>query len=62
MVKAIAGFEITIEELHPIFKLSQNRSDESYKNIVLQLEMNEDWRAKKIAEEMKARRQQLFNT
>jgi transcriptional regulator len=61
MVKAIAGFEIVIEELHPIFKLSQNRSDESYKSIVAHLEKDHDCGAEAIVGEMIRRRPALFN-
>lgn len=61
MVKAIAGFEIEVQELHPIFKLSQNRSDESYKNIVAQLQAGNDQQANEIAEEMIGRRPNLFD-
>lgn len=61
-VKAITGFKITIHSLHPIFKLSQNRDDESYKNIVRNLSETDDTDAHKIAAEMKKRRAQLFHT
>ena len=59
-VKAITGFEIVIENIHPIFKLSQNRDDESYKSIVEELNKDEDHDAHLIAEEMVKRRPQLF--
>jgi transcriptional regulator len=61
MVKGIVGFEIALEELHPIFKLSQNRSDESYKNIVAHLEKDNDYGAEAIVGEMIRRRPELFN-
>jgi transcriptional regulator len=60
MVKAIAGFEIEIEDIYPLFKLSQNRSDESYKNIVAKLEAENDNGAEEIAGEMMSRRPDLF--
>lgn len=58
-VKAIAGFKIKITDMHPIFKLSQNRDDESYKKVVAELsdKGNDD---KEIAEEMIKRRPHLF--
>ncbi len=56
MVKAISAFEMTIEQIAPIFKLSQNRSDESFKNIVEQLNATGDHESKLIAEEMMKRR------
>ena len=56
MVKAIVGFEIELESIIPIFKLSQNQNAESHKNIVAHLEQNEDACSKQIALEMKNRR------
>ncbi|RYD54729.1 MAG: FMN-binding negative transcriptional regulator [Sphingobacteriales bacterium] len=58
-VKAIAGFEIKLTDLYPLFKLSQNRNDESYQNIVAHLNegANDE---KEIAAEMIKRRPQLF--
>ncbi len=61
MVKAIAGFTIEVKELYPIFKLSQNRSDESYKNIISHLEKQNDSGAEDIAGEMMNRRPHLFD-
>lgn len=60
LVKAIAGIRITIEDIYPIFKLSQNRDDDSYRNIVKQLEKTNDCDAHKIAREMTSRRPGLF--
>lgn len=59
-VKAITGFEINIESVYPIFKLSQNRDDESYRNVVDQLRKADDADGHRIAEEMVKRRPQLF--
>jgi transcriptional regulator len=55
-VKAITGFEIVVHSLHPIFKLSQNRDDESYRHIVSKLEAAGNANATAIAWEMKKRR------
>ena len=60
MLSAIAGFEIEITEMHPIFKLSQNRDDESFKNIVAELEETEEYNSRAIAHEMRIRRPKLF--
>lgn len=60
MLSAIAGFEVEITDMFPIFKLSQNRDDDSFKNIVAQLEATEDYNSISIAQEMKARRSKLF--
>jgi transcriptional regulator len=50
--KAIVAFEIKVEEIDHVFKLSQNRDDTSYKNIIDHLSGGDD-DAKNIAEEMK---------
>jgi transcriptional regulator len=38
MLPAIEAFEIEVEELENVFKLSQNRDELSYLNIIDQLE------------------------
>lgn len=60
LVKAITGFEITINSMYPIFKLSQNRDDESYVNVVNKLNDTGDSDSEKIAQEMVKRRPGLF--
>lgn len=59
-IKAIAGFEIEISDLYPLFKLSQNRSDESYQNIAKELLATGNNDDVEIASEMIKRRPQLF--
>jgi transcriptional regulator len=59
MMPAIAGFEIKAEKLDNVFKLSQNRDKESYRNIITQLETRGGSSAL-IAEEMKKRYGALF--
>lgn len=59
-IKAIAGFEIVVDDLYPLFKLSQNRSDDSYRNIVNELLATGNNEDIAIANEMKKRRPQLF--
>jgi transcriptional regulator len=54
--KAIVAFEIKVEEMDHVFKLSQNRDDTSYQNIITQLEKGDD-EAKRVAQEMKQLRQ-----
>lgn len=54
MMKAIVGFEIEVESIENVFKLSQNRNKESYDNIIDKLEDKDDG-ARNIAEEMKKR-------
>ncbi|WP_276133984.1 FMN-binding negative transcriptional regulator [Polluticoccus soli] len=60
MVKAIAGFEIEVESIYPLFKLSQNRSDVSYKSIVTHLLDTACHDEQQIANEMVQRRANLF--
>lgn len=60
MVKAIAGFEIEVRTVYPLFKLSQNRTDISYKSIVTQLLATGEHEAQQIANEMIQRRANLF--
>jgi transcriptional regulator len=52
MVKAIVGFSIEIEKLDNVFKLSQNRDEESQRNIIEQLMQRGDEHSRKIAKEM----------
>lgn len=52
--KAIVGFEIKVDKLEHVFKLSQNRDDKSYQNIIQKLE--EKGNAPEIVNEMKKRR------
>jgi transcriptional regulator len=48
----IVGFEITITKLEAAYKLSQNRDDKNYKEIIHQLNERPDADSHKIAEEM----------
>jgi len=57
--KAIVAFEVEVEKLENVFKLSQNRDEKSYHNIIGKLE-NQDAAAKRIADEMRKRTSQLF--
>jgi transcriptional regulator len=59
MMPAIAGFELKVERLDNVFKLSQNRDEKSYLNIVSKLEAIGGESAL-IAEEMKRRKEALF--
>ncbi len=61
LIKAIVGFEVAIEELENVFKLSQNRDEKSYDKIIQQLHA-QGGDGRKIAEEMKKRRNQVFST
>lgn len=59
LLKAIVGFEIKVTKLDATFKLSQNRDEASYHNIIAQLKKGKAG-AQFIAEEMEKRASQLF--
>lgn len=59
MMPAIVGFEIKADKIDNVFKLSQNRDEKSYLNIITKLE-EQGGNALLIAEEMKSRRLELF--
>jgi len=59
MMRAIVGIEIKVERLDNVFKLSQNRDEESYRTIISELEQ-QDGDSLLIAEEMKKRLGDLF--
>jgi len=59
MVKAIIGFEIEVTEMDNVFKLSQNRDETSYDNIVKELK-SRDGDAKEIGELMEQRKRGVF--
>ncbi len=61
MLPAIVGIEIKVEQLLNVFKLSQNRDEASYVNIIDQLEKrDEKGSSAMIAEEMRNRSAKLF--
>jgi transcriptional regulator len=59
LVKAIVGFEMEITELGNVFKLSQNRDEKSYDNIVMELK-KQDGDGKTIGQLMEKRRGKIF--
>lgn len=61
MLPAIVAFEIKVTEIQNVFKLSQNRDEQSYRTIIKKLqEKNDKGNAFLIAEEMEKRFSQLF--
>ena len=60
MLPAIAGIEIKVESLEHVFKLSQNRDEQSYRNIIAELE-KQGGDGKLIAAEMRKRAAKLFS-
>ncbi|MGL5890554.1 MAG: FMN-binding negative transcriptional regulator [Bacteroidia bacterium] len=59
MMPAIAGFEIKAEKIENVFKLSQNRDEKSYMNIISKLE-EQGGNSALVAMEMKKRTTDLF--
>lgn len=59
MMKGIVPFEVEITDLQHVFKLSQNRDEESYDNIIVQLKQK-GGDAAAIAEIMEKRKSKVF--
>lgn len=59
MMPAIVGFEIEAKKIENVFKLSQNRDEKSYLQIILKLE-ELGGESALIANEMKKRKSELF--
>lgn len=59
LMKAIVAFEVEITSIDNVFKLSQNRNEKSFHNIIEKLK-GQGSDGEFIAEEMKKRQQQLF--
>ena len=59
MMPAMVGFEIKAEKLDNVFKLSQNRDEQSYENIIAKLE-GRGGSSALITTEMKKRKQGYF--
>lgn len=57
-IKGIAGFEVKVEAVQAAYKMSQNRSDNDYQNIIDELENRNEPDDKKISREMKRIREQ----
>jgi transcriptional regulator len=59
MLPGIVGFEIKVTTIENVFKLSQNRDEKSYLNIIKQLQKQGGYNAM-VAAEMKKRKEELF--
>ncbi|WP_396157566.1 FMN-binding negative transcriptional regulator [Flavobacterium sp.] len=55
--RGIVSFEIAITSIEAKKKLSQNRDDKNYKNIISKLEKSDDYQSIEVAKEMKKNRQ-----
>jgi transcriptional regulator len=56
LIKSVVGFEMTMDKVEAKFKLSQNKDDNDYKNVLAELKNLNDWNAYKVAEEMENKR------
>ncbi len=52
-LRGIVGFELKVEDIQARYKLSQNKSEKNFQNVVNHLEKSTDQNAQKIAEAMK---------
>jgi transcriptional regulator len=59
LIRAIVAFQIVVSELDNVYKLSQNRDEKSYDNIVRELKQQQG-DAKEIGELMEKRKVQVF--
>jgi transcriptional regulator len=55
-MRGIAAFQIEVTKIEANFKLSQNRDDENYQNVILHLEEREDTVSHQVAEAMRKNR------
>lgn len=61
VIKAIVAFEIEVTAVDTVFKLSQDRDAESFKNIIEKLNQQDDDAGRFIASEMEKRYDVLYN-
>lgn len=55
-LKAIRGFKIEVVRMEGAWKLSQNRNEKDYQNVIVELEKSSDPGALEVAREMKKRK------
>ncbi len=55
-MKGIAAFKIEVTRLEAVFKLSQNRNDTDYQNIIIELEKRKDELSTQVAQAMRKNR------
>ena len=58
-LKGIVGFKIKVTEIQAAYKLSQNRNEMDYKNIIHQLQKEDDFSSKQMAEVMEKKAKKL---
>jgi transcriptional regulator len=54
--RGIVGFEISVDEVQASFKLSQNRDQKNYDNVITELRKSDDAKAQDVAQIMSNRR------
>lgn len=52
-LKGIVGFKLTVTDIQAAYKMSQNRNDRDYANIITQLHQETSPEAHQVAQEMK---------
>jgi transcriptional regulator len=55
-MKGIVGFEISVDDVQASFKLSQNRDQKNYENVIAELRKSDDQQAQRVAGVMSNRR------
>lgn len=60
MMKAIVAFDIEITDIEHVFKMSQNRDEKSYENIIHHLQQG-DSEAQAVAKTMSEKKAKVFN-
>ena len=60
-IRALVGFEITIDDIQAAYKLSQNRDKSNYENIITQLERRNEEHDVSVASEMKKNITRLYS-
>ncbi len=57
-IRGVVGFAVDVTRLEAAYKMSQNRNDADYSNVIRQLEQREDDSSRQIARAMRAERKQ----
>lgn len=61
-MKGLVGFEIKIGRIEAKFKLSQNRDEENFRNVITKLRASGEANARQVAEEMARIQHELFQS
>ncbi len=55
-IKGVAGFAMDVARIEAAYKLSQNRNEQDYENVIRELEKRDDEYSQEIANTMRERR------